>query len=242
MATQEFDELNLFGMATKWIDKVDVSDEEKKKRVNLAMDYCEIMIMLFFMITEEDYEREDCIAFAEERIKILAERELGTENIAYINDWAPKKATEIVDTTYEKYENEIEDAILDDGETSNQEDGQEKEHKQNILNFKELGVEIPEDEYWLSRVRALFVGLELSMTVCNFEELNDAMKEGKTRKTWMTEADERVRETHQALHGVDIPINEFFTVGNSQMLMPGDSLNGAELSEIANCRCHLVCH
>ena len=228
MATQKFDELNLFKISTKWFEGVDVTPEERKRRVQLSMDYCEIMIMLFYMIVEEQYEKQECVAFAEERLKVLAERDLGRENIAYINEWSKIKAKDIVDETYLKYENEIEDALLESDEK--------------VLKFEEEGVEIPESEYWTSDFRALKIGIELSQTVYNFKELSDALDDGKTRKVWMTEADNRVRSTHEAIHGVDIPINEFFTVGNSQMLMPGDTAHGAEMSEIANCRCHLVCY
>ena len=76
MAIQQFDKLNLLSMATEWFSKVEVSEEEKKKRALLALDYCDIIIMLFLMITEQEYEREECIKFAEERLRILAEREL----------------------------------------------------------------------------------------------------------------------------------------------------------------------
>lgn len=228
MTTQKFDELNLFKISTKWFEGVNVSAEERKKRVKLSLDYCEIMIMLFLMIVEENYEREDCIAFAEERLKVLAERELGREDIAYINEWAKIKAEAIVAETYLKYENEIEDATL--------------ESEEKVLKFEEEGVEIPENEYWTSDFRALKIGIELSQTVRNFKELSDAIDEGKTRKTWITKEDTQVRDTHEAMAGVEIPINEFFIVGNSQMLMPGDTANGAEMKEIAGCRCHIECH
>ena len=198
MATQKFDELNLFKISTKWFEGVDVTPEERKRRVQLSMDYCEIMIMLFYMIVEEQYEKQECVAFAEERLKVLAERDLGRENIAYINEWSKIKAKDIVDETYLKYENEIEDALLESDEK--------------VLKFEEEGVEIPESEYWTSDFRALKIGIELSQTVYNFKELSDALDDGKTRKVWMTEADNRVRSTNEAIHGVDIPINEFFTV------------------------------
>lgn len=227
MAIQQFDKLNLLSMATEWFSKVEVSEEEKKKRALLALDYCDIIIMLFLMITEQEYEREECIKFAEERLRILAERELGRESIAYINEWAKIEAVYIVDETYEKLENEIEDSSAED---------------EKMLNFEEEGVQIPESEYWTSDFRAYKIGIELSTTVYNFKELSDAIDAGKTRKVWMTESDDRVRKTHDEVHGVDIPINEFFTVGVSSMLMPGDTVHGAELKEICNCRCHLNCY
>lgn len=220
MALQNFEELN--NLSTKWFSKMGVSDAEKKKRVELSLDYCEIIIMLFMLITEEQYSRDECVRFARERIKILAEKQIGVENIAYINDFADVKSKEIVDSTFDK---------LDVDEDTEEE-----------ITVPELDINVPVKEYWTSEERALLVGIELSSTVNNFEELRDAIEDGKTNKVWMTEGDERVRKTHQEVHGVDIPINEFFTVGNSQMLMPGDTVNGAELKEIAGCRCYLVFH
>lgn len=231
MAIQKFDELNAFRKkAETWFSKVKVNDKEKKQREDLAIDYCEIIIMLFLMITEQEYEREDCIAFTEERLKVLAERELGNENIAYINDWAATKAVSIVDETYEKYENEIEDQTI------------EEEEEEKTVSIPELGIRISEKNYWTSDERALMIGLELSTTVYNFKELSDALAAGKTRKVWETMEDERVRKTHEEVAGVDIPITEFFVVGNSYMMMPCDTVNGAEMKEIAGCRCHLVCY
>ena len=236
MALQNFDQLN--SMATKWFSKVEVSEEEKKKRVDLALDYCEIMIMLFLLITEQEFEREECVAFLGERLKVLAEREIGTDDVAYINDWSKVKAEEIVDKTYEEFENEIEDASEENKKESKKEKPKEEKH----VKVPELDIDVPEDEYWTSEERGLLIGIELSTTVYNFNELQSAIKEGKTRKVWMTEADDRVRPTHDAVHGTDIPINELFLVGNSYMLMPGDTVHGAEMKEIAGCRCHLMCY
>ena len=238
MALQNFDKLN--SLATKWFEKMDVPAEEKRKRAELAIDYCEIMILLFLLITEQEFERADCISFAEERLRVLAERELGSENIAYINDWAKIKAVEIVDMTYEKYENEIEDVIEEEVETK--EVPEEPVTEERRIRVPELDIDVPEPEYWTSEERALLIGIELATTVYNFNELYEAMQAGKTRKVWMTEADDRVRPTHDAVHGVDLPINELFLVGDSYMLMPLDTANGAETKEVAGCRCHLVCY
>lgn len=239
MALQNFDQLN--SMATKWFDKMEVSKEEKAKRVELALDYTEIMLMLFYMITEQQFEREECIAFVKERLVILAENALGTEDIAYINDWADIKSKQIVDLTYEKYENEIEDITVSEGEETpvTYADALNKTKK---IKVPELNIDVPESEYWTSEERGLLIGIELSTTVYNFKELEDAINAGKTRKVWMTMSDDRVRETHEIVHGLDIPINELFIVGESYMLMPGDTVHGAEMKEIARCRCHLVCY
>lgn len=244
MAIQQFDDLNAFQKkAQTWFSKVKVSDKEKQERCDLAIDYLEIMIMLFLMIQEQEYEQAELIAFTEERLKVLAERELGNENIAYINDWAKNKAVQIVNDTYEKYENEIEDQTIEEEQTyETYADMVAAEQKTEMVSIPELDIEIPAADYWLSNERALMIGLELASTVYNFKELYDAIEAGKTRKVWETMEDDRVRDTHSEVAGVDIPITEYFLVGNSYMLMPMDTEHGAEMKEIAGCRCHLVCY
>lgn len=226
MATQQFDELNQRReFIEKWYSVMNISEKDKKKRVDVALDYAEIMLLLFYMVTDQiKINQPELEEILRERLVILAERELKTENVAYINDWADETSKRIVEETVRNYEEVI-----------------EKEDK-SYLNFDKYDVEIPAEEYWTSPFRATLLGIETASTVVNYKELVDAINEGKTRKTWMTEGDDKVRKTHDAVQGVDLPINEMFLVGNSYLMMPGDTLNGAELNEVLNCRCHLVFH
>jgi HK97 family phage portal protein len=56
-------------------------------------------------------------------------------------------------------------------------------------------------------------------------------------KTWNTEEDERVRDSHVFVEGVSKKANQLFEVGGSMMRFPGDPL--APVEEVANCRCWL---
>ena len=76
----------------------------------------------------------------------------------------------------------------------------------------------------------------------SFSDYLEAIEDGCTRKVWITENDDLVRPTHQEVDGLDLPINAYFNVGDSMMLFPGDSVNGAELKELINCRCCLNCY
>ncbi len=256
MALQRFDEFN--NLSTRWFEKMTISEAGKKKRVQLSLDYCEIILMLFYMITEEEYEADECIAFLEERLVILAENALGRENMAYINDWAKTKAEEIVNQTLTKYENEIEDsaepkpekqeALKEKNKEEKQEDQEpepetdEEPDEEKKISIPDFNVEIPEQEYWTSDERGLLIGIELSMTVYNFGDLCDAIDAGMNHKIWVACEDDNVRMSHQVVNGADIPINDLFNVGHSYLLMPGDTKNGAEVKEIAGCRCHLYCY
>lgn len=238
MAIQNFDELNKFReAATKWFDAMDITPEEKLARVNLSMDYCEIIIMLFQMITEQEYEREECVAFAKERLKLIAEREIGLENVAYINDWADFVANKVAAETYDKYMNEIEDYELEDVAENIAESDKTK-----TIYLKDLDVSIPEDEFLTSDERAYEMAIDYASTIYNYFDYIKAIDDGKTRKVWITENDEKVRETHQFIDHMDIPMDELFVVGNSYMRFPGDVLESPELKEIINCRCHLKCY
>ena len=60
---------------------------------------------------------------------------------------------------------------------------------------------------------------------------------GKVMKTWVTMADERVRETHQSIEGVTIPIDKrFYTIDGDSARYPGDfSLP----QNVVGCRCRI---
>lgn len=89
---------------------------------------------------------------------------------------------------------------------------------------------------WFSEERANMIALNESNWIYNHEEFFEALARKKT-KTWHTALDEKVRFTHMAVEGVTIPVDEYFTVGNSKMLYPLDYT--ADISETANCRCSL---
>lgn len=90
---------------------------------------------------------------------------------------------------------------------------------------------------WLSRERANLIALNEANWICNNREFFDAEQDGKTKKTWHTALDEKVRMTHIALEGVTIPVNEQFHVGAYLMDYALDTSYGAGVEEIANCRC-----
>jgi len=65
-----------------------------------------------------------------------------------------------------------------------------------------------------------------------------ASKNGATKKTWHTMADLRVRDSHQYLEGVTIPIDaEFYTANGNHTYFPSQ-FGVAE--EDVNCRCWLT--
>lgn len=96
-----------------------------------------------------------------------------------------------------------------------------------------------DEEYYLSKDRAKFISECEANTSLNYKEYTDAIKAGKTHKTWKDIGDKRERKTHLEVGGTTIPIRELFAVGDSLMLFPKDSSAGAASKEIVNCRCSI---
>lgn len=96
-----------------------------------------------------------------------------------------------------------------------------------------------DEEYYLSKDRAMFVSECEANTALNYKEYKDAIKAGKTHKMWKDIGDKRERKTHLEVGGTTIPIRELFAVGDSLMLFPKDSSAGAASKEIVNCRCSI---
>lgn len=61
-------------------------------------------------------------------------------------------------------------------------------------------------------------------------------------KKWITARDDRVRDSHIMMEGVEVPLDELFYVNGSMMLCPGDTSHGADLGEVVNCRCDVINH
>lgn len=96
----------------------------------------------------------------------------------------------------------------------------------------------PDEEYYLSNDRATIVSVNEANSILGYRQLQEAKKRGYTRKTWITEGDKKVRKTHREVDMKEIPIDEYFLVGDSLMMYPHDF--NAEAKETVNCRCSIV--
>lgn len=77
-----------------------------------------------------------------------------------------------------------------------------------------------------------------SHRIGNTAAFNTAVKAGATQKTWLTMLDDRVREEHQYLESVSVPIDsEFYTFDGDHAPAPGMFQN---VANNANCRCELA--
>lgn len=99
-------------------------------------------------------------------------------------------------------------------------------------------LEHPDEEFYLSDDRAILVSVNEANSILGYRQLQDAIKSRYTKKTWITERDNKVRKTHREVDELTIPIGDYFLVGNSLMLYPHDF--SAEVKETANCRCSVL--
>ena len=88
-------------------------------------------------------------------------------------------------------------------------------------------------------ISAIVKVLDTDMTrIYNTGVLDTAKANGAAMKTWNTMLDDRVRDTHEPLEGVTIPLDaEFYTFDGDKALSPG-GFSKAENN--VNCRCILT--
>lgn len=223
---------------------MEVPDKDKKKRVDLAMDFTEIMLMLFELIMESQISKDAAKAFLVERTKIIADNYVGKENMAYINDWSRLETEKIVEDTYrmvDEVKKSEETKTEEPTETMEETEVEEvTETTKPTMHFDEYDVDIPKDEYPTSDFRGMLLGVECATSVANYDDFYQAVeKHGATRKVWISEADGRVRATHDEAHGQERHVAKLFDVGGSELMFPGDITHGADMKEIYNCRCHV---
>lgn len=250
MAVRNFDQLNnLRGYAETWFSTTDMPQAKKKKRIDLCMEFTELMILLFYMITEQELQPDEYERFLSERLKIIASNYIGTENLAYVNDWCKKQAKKIVNTTNKMYEAELDDIAETEAEkierniqstaenAENKTEQEESKEEEKALHFEEFNVDIPKDEYPTSDFRACLIAIECVTAVANYDDYFQAYKEGKHRKTWNCGFYKNSRNTHQEAHGQETSIDNLFSVGDSTLSFPGDITHDPDMKEIYGCKC-----
>ena len=227
MAVQRFEELNnLKGYAEKYYSEFDFSEVEKKKRIALCMEFADLMLLLFYMITEQELEDDEYLAFLEERLRIIASNYLRVENLAFINDWSKKQAKSILETTEKLYQEEIDDVEEEDDE------------EQEVKHFEDFDVDIPKKDYPTSPFRSLLLAMECVTSVSNYADYYDAVNRGCKRKVWTCTHRPRSRESHEEAESQDIGINDLFDINGSKMMLPGDLTYDPDMKEIYGCRCY----
>ena len=213
----KYDELNLINARSVpyelYFGKMDLTEEQKEKRIEFSKKMEEIIIFLLFLISAyREYNVE--INIYKIKIEFINRFSLLIEeyvNGAKLNEMYTNEAINY----FNAYKNEFIDSFLDT----------------TIRNIN--------DPFFLSKDRAVLISENEANTVINYIEFIKAIESGKKKKKWIDIKDNKERKTHAEVGGSIIPINEYFFVGDSMMLFPKDTSMGADLKEIANCRCSI---
>lgn len=96
------------------------------------------------------------------------------------------------------------------------------------------------EPYYFSHDRAIEIAANETLSIVNYKDVQDHIDRGYTHKVWITMGDERVRQTHNEVDGMEVPINGYFPVGEHLLYMPHDfRMMDIAPEEILNCRCSL---
>ena len=201
----KFDELNK--LLTEYFDVMNISKEDKRKRVVLGLDLYDAFIYILLTIKSE-YKIKEYVGKKDEissktidgyvssldyRIRdVLKENDLPFEE-----EYIPQLSRDIVETT-----------------------------------FRHL-----DDDYYFSEDRAVLITQNEANTVMNNVDFVKAKKSGYTKKTWLTENDSKVRPWHVEVDSLTIPIDEMFHVGSDEMRYPHDYTASAENVVNCRCSC-----
>lgn len=229
-STLDFDELN----------ELDAEKQAYKAEVRLAKSrggYVPIPYREFFgkmhiepeqmderIALAEDIEREVLFIFAYWTIR--ADVELTVEQLkAELKErlYEVITAHTRADDYIKAHIDEVVDQIIDTTEKNDAE----------ITQDESIGIQ----SYWLSKDRAMLISENEANSIENYVEYREAKAKGLTRKRWLTELDNKVRDTHAEIEGKTVDIDGYFIVGSSLMRFPHDYSENPDPAEIINCRC-----
>ena len=199
----------------KFFQEMDLSDDEKKRREDLAQDLYLLFLLFFSEIKAE---------------KVIHGKDYQV-NIEYYKDMLTRRVCYDFETLYV-----VLVAALLGRKTMT--DELKENVRQRISDIVDTTMKF-EDEFYTSDDRATMLGCNEANYLWNDTDYHIAEYQGYRHKQWITMKDEKVRFTHAVIDGQPINIDEYFKVGAAEMLYPMDmSKNGAEHpEECVNCRC-----
>ena len=221
----DYDELNRVESYREYFGKMLISPEQMRSRIELAEEIEDVMLFVFayWLIAEEaEISIEEIKQDAKEKLTSVVARH--TKLDPYLEKHINDVINEVVDVTEKRAKRNQDD--LDE----------EQEVLDEFMKESEDGEKKPKD-YWTSRERAQLISENEANAFDNYKEYQEAKAEGKTRKTWLTELDDRVRLTHTLAEGQTVDIDGLFLVGDSLMRFPKDTEYDASPQETVGCRC-----
>ena len=197
-----------------YFENMQISEEEKEKRVRLANLLLTDVLFLFALSRRNRDPRYLSETFQKRYLSSV------------------KKVTE-PDQKMQRYIRKVCDSIVKTTLKSGKDDGKKQGES---LTDSDV-IKVSQDSYAVSIERATSVAENEANTILNGEEYSNAVKNGCTKKRWKSYRDERVRADHADVDGQVVDISRPFRVGKYMMMYPKDDSLGAGLEEIVNCRC-----
>lgn len=235
MATSlKFDELNKFSYR-EYFGEMFTTPAQMRKRVSLAEDIEDVIFFLFAYYSiydgaELEIDSESVRADAKERLTSVVEKHMKVD--PYVANHINTVINEVADVTEERIKKRKEKATEDANEELNM--------LGNNGGFDWDAEEESEDDeqfYWTSRERARWISANEANAFENYNDFLEAKANGKTKKRWITELDDKVRFTHTLVEGETVDIDGLFLVGGSFMRFPKDAEYDPAPQEVINCRC-----
>lgn len=210
MASQtKRDELNTLSIE-KYFGEMELSDEEKELRIDLAEEL-ELIFLYVFMLADVMSALDDTIDEG------LLLESLVDRYMAVVDEFYPDIPKSVRDEV-SQYVSDISNEIV----------------KTTVKNVPNKDGTKP---YGTNAQRALQCAENEANTVGNAMQYKKAISDGMTKKTWVTLGDEKVRHTHYLTDGETIGIYDEFEVGTEKMLYPRQL--GKSAREVIGCRCSL---
>lgn len=239
-----------------YYEPMQIGGDDKQRRRELAEYLADAF--LFFFSAFEVHEKYQSVLTKQLYAQMLADRisdavSKVTGIDSYMSDHIREMSKQVVDTTFEKVvSDKSEDApkeppenplslLLSDVQTPTK--NSESIGKPNVKNTTNSGGSFNNNntdndkDYWLSYKRAEDIAKSEANTFLNYTDYVDAKASGKTKKTWLTMLDDKVRQTHSEVEGQTIDIDALFYVGDSLMRFPHDLAESPNPKEVIGCRC-----
>lgn len=202
MALLKNDELNNL---ESFFEPMELSDEDKKKRVDLAYEIYAMLTRFFTIVkaslaTGTDIDRNYLVDYFTRYYKDLIVEQGYNKNLD--------------DDYYDFYIDMIADSIVD--------------------------TSLKGGANALSDTRVIEIAQNDANVIENHNKHMQMKLDGFKTKRWVTMADEKVRFNHVMADGEEVPIDQPFKVGGSELMYPTDISLGADASEVINCRCGCI--
>ena len=261
----DFDEIHALDALDLYYEPMQISQDDKQRRRELA-EFLADAFLFFFATFEVHREHQSFLSkqvYADmlaDRISDAVTKVTGIDS--YMSDHIREMSKQVVDTTFDKANKAIPSSSSESGPNNTNKPLEknptidstldETRHITPQYRTESLGFpSFPEDSnqdnpdsdaiddgsYWLSYRRAEDIGKSEANTFLNYTDYVDAKASGKTKKTWLTMLDNKVRQTHSEVEGQTIDIDAMFYVGDSLMRFPHDLSESPNPKEVIGCRC-----